>query len=71
MATHVQEIIMKAVFNGMRQHCGCLPTNVGCSMTFFNAAASFDQMYKNGLTKAQDILQLIVNHNGHSQIQPL
>jgi hypothetical protein len=28
-------------------------------------------MYKNGLTKAQDILQLIVNHNGHSQIQPL
>jgi hypothetical protein len=40
-------------------------------MTFFNAAASFDQMYKNGLTKAQDILQLIVNHNGHSQIQPL
>jgi hypothetical protein len=40
-------------------------------MTFFNAAASFDQMYKNGSTKAQDILQLIVNHNGHSKLQPL
>jgi hypothetical protein len=47
--------------------CGCFPTNVGCSMTFFNVAASFDQMYKNGSTKAQDTLQLIFNHSEPKQ----